>query len=93
MAKQKSGMRIRLSDERRAALIEAITHYFEQEFDEPLSQYRAEALLDFFMKSLGPPIYNQGVRDAISAVQQKLGDLEGEVYEAESGNLAESRKP
>jgi uncharacterized protein (DUF2164 family) len=51
--------------------------------DEPLSDFRAEALLDFFIAELGPPVYNQGVRDAAGYLQQKLSDIEGDVYERE----------
>jgi uncharacterized protein (DUF2164 family) len=83
MAKRQTSTRIRLSDERRAALIEALKHYFTDEFDEPLSDYRADGLLAFFLRELGPPVYNQGVRDASSFVQQKLADIEGEIYERE----------
>ena len=84
MANQ-SPMRIRLSPERRGNLLTAIKEYFSAEFDEPLSDFRAEALLDFFVRGLGPPVYNQGVRDACSFMQEKLGDIEGDVYERESG--------
>ena len=74
-------MRIRLSPERRASLVRAVKHYFSAEFDEPVSDFRAQGLLDFFVRELGPPVYNQGVRDAAGFVQAKLADLEGEVYE------------
>jgi uncharacterized protein (DUF2164 family) len=30
-------------------------------------------------------VYNQGVRDAAGFVQEKLADIEGEVYEREPG--------
>ena len=76
-------MRIRLADERRASLIRSIKNHFDEEFDEPLSDFRAEALLDFFVRELGPPVYNQGVRDACGYMQEKLGDIEGEVFETE----------
>ena len=80
-----SPMRIRLSPERRATLLRAIKEYFSAEFDESLSDFRAQGLLDFFVRELGPPVYNQGVRDAASFVQQKLTDIEGEIYEHEVG--------
>ena len=76
-------MRIRLSADRRASLLLAITSHFASEFDEPISAYRAEALLDFFVRELGPPVYNQGVRDASGYIQSKLADIEGDVYERE----------
>ena len=76
-------MRIRLSPERRAALLRVTKEYFAAEFDETLSDFRAQALIDFFVRELGPPVYNQGVRDAASFMQAKLGDIEGDVFERE----------
>jgi uncharacterized protein (DUF2164 family) len=76
-----SPMRIRLSPERRAALIRAIKAHVSADFDEVLSDFRAEALLDFFVRELGPLVYNQGVRDTASYLQGKLQDIEGDVYE------------
>ena len=76
-------MKIHLSPDRRAALLETLTAYYATEFDETLSAFRAESLLDFFVRELGPPLYNQGVRDAAAYMQAKLGDIEGEVYERE----------
>jgi uncharacterized protein (DUF2164 family) len=76
-------MRIRMSDDRRAALLRAIKGHFDAEFDDAISDFRAEGLLDFFVRELGPPVYNQGVRDACAYVQDKLGDIEGEIYEPE----------
>jgi uncharacterized protein (DUF2164 family) len=78
-----SPMRIRLAPERRTALLRSIQQHFEEEFDDRLSHFRAERLLEFFIQELGPAVYNQGVRDACAAMQEKLGDLEGEVYETE----------
>lgn len=76
-------MRIRLTEDRRIRLLRSIQQYFVQEFDEPISDFRAEALLDFFVCELGPPVYNQGVRDAAGFIQDKLTDIEGDVYERE----------
>lgn len=76
-------MRIRLSGERRVRMLDSIKRYFDDYFDEPISDFRAQGLLDFFVAELGPAVYNQGVRDACGALQEKLGDLEGEVYEPE----------
>ena len=75
--------RITLTPERESMLIEAIQAYVDAEFDESLSEFRARALLAFFVRELGPPIYNQGVRDAVQYVQTKLNDIEGDVHEIE----------
>jgi uncharacterized protein (DUF2164 family) len=76
-------MRIQLSPDRRAILIRSLKNYFDEEFDETLSDFRAEGLLDFLVRELGPPVYNQGVRDAHAFMHARLADLEGEVYERE----------
>ena len=78
-----SPLRIHLDDERRARLIRAVQRHFEDELDEPLSDFRAEGLVDLFVRELGPPVYNQGVRDAARFVQEKLTDIEGDVFERE----------
>jgi hypothetical protein len=48
-----SPLRVRLSRERRSILVDAIQRHFREEFDEELSTFRAEALLDFFIPSSG----------------------------------------
>ena len=67
-------------------MLRALKDYTTAEFDEPLSEFRAEGLLDFFIRELGPPVYNQGVRDAAAFVQSKLTDIDGEIYETETSD-------
>jgi uncharacterized protein (DUF2164 family) len=81
----RSPQRIRLTPERRASLLAAVQEHFASEFDEPLSTFRAEGLVDFFVRELGPPVYNQGVRDAAGYIQDKLADIEGEILELDAG--------
>lgn len=83
MPKQPRPMRIRLSPERRAALVMVVQDHFRTEFDEELSDFRAEAIVDLFVAVLGPPVYNQGVRDAAAYVAGKLDEIEGEIFEPE----------
>jgi uncharacterized protein (DUF2164 family) len=64
-------------------MIQLIEGYFLEHFDEPISTFRAEQLLDFFIEKLGPPVYNQAIRDAHAFIQEKLTDLEGDFYEPE----------
>jgi uncharacterized protein (DUF2164 family) len=63
-------MRIRLSDDRRARVLAAVKRHFDAEFDDPISDFRANGLLDLFLRELGPAVYNQGVRDACGYVQE-----------------------
>ena len=76
-------MRIRLREERRERMIRSIQRYFAEHFDDQLSDFKAQQILDFFVLELGAPVYNQAIRDAHAFVQEKLTDLEGEFYEPE----------
>jgi len=77
-------MRIKLSDERNKAFLDTLQKFYLEEFDEKLSAFRAQRLLEYFIKTLGPPIYNQAISDARAFMQQKLDDLDVEYYESES---------
>ncbi|MCP5055645.1 MAG: DUF2164 domain-containing protein [bacterium] len=74
-------MRVHVTDERRAGLIEAVQGFFADRFDEDLGDLKAGLILDFFVLRLGPPIYNQAISDAHEFIHEKLVDLEGEFYE------------
>ncbi len=84
LGQRTSPMRIRLTDERRERLVRAIQVLFLDEFDETLSDFKSEQILDFFVRELGAPVYNQAIRDAHTFLREKLVDLEGEFYEPES---------
>ncbi|MEM7416979.1 MAG: DUF2164 domain-containing protein [Gemmatimonadota bacterium] len=77
-------MALTLSDDRRVALILRLRGFYLEEFEEEVSDFRAEKVLDFFLETLGPPVYNQAVQDARGFVLRKLDDLDGEVFEAEA---------
>jgi uncharacterized protein (DUF2164 family) len=78
-----SPTRIKLSDEAREDLGTAIRQFFVAEFDRELSEFQAEHLIDFFVRHLGAPVYNQAIQDARTFLQEKLDDLDGEFYEPE----------
>jgi uncharacterized protein (DUF2164 family) len=76
-------MRIKLSDDARAQLIDAVGRLFADEFDRELSEFQAKRLIDFFVRRLAAPVYNQAIQDARGFLQTKLDDLDGEFYEPE----------
>ena len=71
---------ITLSPEQRERLTGQLQTLFQAEFDESLSAFRAEQVLDLMLETLGPGIYNQAVQDVRAHLQSKLDDLDGEVY-------------
>jgi uncharacterized protein (DUF2164 family) len=75
--------RIVLSAERRTDLIATVQHFVATEFDQNLSEFQAQRLLDFFIRHLGAPVYNQAVQDVRAFLQDKVADLDVEFYEPE----------
>jgi len=81
--KSAAPMRVRLSEERRETIIALLKDHFAEEFDEELSNYRAGRILEFFVRTLGPSVYNQAIQDARKFLLGKLEDLDVEFYENE----------
>ena len=75
---------ITLPPQRRDALCRVVQQKFRTEFDEALSQYQAEEIVDLMLKAMGPAVYNQAVQDVRAHLQGKLDDLDGEVWVDES---------
>jgi uncharacterized protein (DUF2164 family) len=73
-------MRITLSDERKQTIIGRLTAVYASEFDLDLSPFQAGRVLDFFIKNLGPPVYNQAIQDARKFFSDKLEDLDTDFY-------------
>lgn len=74
-------MRIRLTDERRERMLRSIRKFFDEKLDQQLGDFAAQRILDFFVKELGAPVYNQAIQDARAFLQGKLDDLDVEYYE------------
>lgn len=78
-------MTIQLDEARRERLNARLRASYQEEFDEHLSSFRAEQLLDFTLSTLGPQIYNQAVQDALAYMHQRLADLDVEVHALDEG--------
>ena len=74
-------MRIRLTDERRERTLRSIRKFYAEALEQELSEFTAGRILDFFVKELGAPLYNQAIQDARKFLQEKLDDLDVEFYE------------
>ena len=72
--------RIELPDPQRKDAIASLKRYFEENF-EPVGELPAGLLLDFFLEEVGPAVYNKALSDAQIRLQQRVADLEGELYE------------
>lgn len=77
-------MAVRLDEDRRRELGAALQAFYLDALDEELSAFRADQLLDFFLEVAAPRVYNQAVQDARGYLQEKLDDLDGEIYAPEA---------
>lgn len=66
---------IQLTKEQQKESIEAIKSYYLTERDEEITELAASLLLDFIVKSIGPHIYNQAIKDSYSFMGEKIDEL------------------
>jgi uncharacterized protein (DUF2164 family) len=71
---------IEISKQARADAIASIQRYFQENMTEPIGDLPAGLLLNFFVEEVGPAIYNRAIRDAQARMQQRVTDLDGELY-------------
>lgn len=68
---------IKLSKENRDDMISSIKNYFAEEREEEIGDLSATLILNFFMEELALPIYNQGVYDAYTYMNDRVEDILG----------------
>ncbi len=77
-------MHIKLTDDRREALLATLKEFYAEHFDEQLSQFKADRIIDFFVAVLGPAVYNQAIQDARAFLFERLEDLDATFYEPDA---------
>jgi uncharacterized protein (DUF2164 family) len=76
-------MTVALSDEARKHALSSIRRFWTENLDAEVGDLQAIAVLDFFLKEIGPSVYNTGVADAQVYLHDRVADLEGTCYEPE----------
>jgi uncharacterized protein (DUF2164 family) len=66
-----------------AYLIGSIRRFFSEHLDEEIGDLKAERVLEFCVKEIGPSVYNQAIADARAYFQKATSDLGDIRYEAE----------
>ena len=64
-----------ISDERRKNTIESIMRFFETELDQKIGVITSESLLDFVLENVSHDIYNKGVSDLTTLLEERFHDL------------------
>lgn len=65
----------RLTDEKRKEVINEIIYFFESERNEEIGHIAAEQILNFFLERIGPDLYNRGIEDSKTALQNRFEEL------------------
>jgi len=74
-------MAIDLDKDARDAAIASMQRYFKANFEEPLGNLQAAALLDYFLQEIGPSVYNAAIVDAQACMQNRVMELDIECHE------------
>jgi uncharacterized protein (DUF2164 family) len=73
----------KLPFDQKKALMEKIQYYFEYELGETLGDLATENMIEFMPLTLGPLVYNEALKDARAAVNERILSLEDELYTLE----------
>ena len=71
---------IELPKQMRTDAIASLRRYFEEEMAAPIGELAAGLLLNYFLEEIGPAIYNRAIADAQGRMQQRVSDLNGELF-------------
>jgi uncharacterized protein (DUF2164 family) len=78
-------MAITLSAEAARQLRASVKRYVAEHLEQDIGDLKADGLLDYFLKEIGPTVYNQAIADAQQYFQSRALDLEGVCFEREFG--------
>jgi uncharacterized protein (DUF2164 family) len=76
-------MSIKMSNDTEQYLLGSIKRFAAEHLDGKIGDLKASLILEFFLREVGPSVYNQAIADAQSYFQEKAADLGGVRYQAE----------
>ena len=78
---------IRLEQKSKQELVQRLQRYMGDELEIEVGGFDAEFLLDFFAGQVGCFYYNQGLADALSAIENKVQEFSDLVCELEKDTV------
>ncbi len=66
---------IKVTKERRDAMVYEIKYYFSKEREEEIGDLASGLILDFILEKIAPEFYNQGVYDSHKYMEDAVEDL------------------
>ena len=74
---------ITLSPDAKKQAIASLKRYVEENLDQQIGDLKADLLLDYVLRELGPTIYNRAIADAKDFFQERTADLDAVCYRKE----------
>lgn len=74
---------IELSEQEKERALASIKRYFLENEDEEMGDLKAALLLDFFVREIGPSVYNHAIGEARAFFEERAADLDGICYQVE----------
>lgn len=84
---------IELTKDARKEAVASIERYFRENMEERIGNIAAGALLNFFMKEVGPTIYNKAVLNVQERLQARLSEIDIEYMKTNSNSGGGTRSP
>lgn len=81
-----------IPDEARKQAVGSIRRYFSEELDQDIGELKAGLVLDYFLREIGPTVYNRAIADARTYFEARSADLESVCYQAEFPFWSKSAK-
>ncbi len=79
----RGGNVITLETKAKKQAVASIRRYFAENLEQDIGDLKAGLLLDYFLREIGPCVYNAAIADAQVFVRDRLVDLEATCYEKE----------
>ena len=76
-------MAIALSKDTEKYLLGSVKRFFSEELDEEIGDLKAQRVLAFMLKEVGPSVYNQAMADAQGWMKEKVEELGDARYDPE----------
>ena len=83
---------IRLDQKSKKELVERLQEYMADDLKIEIGGFDAEFMLDFFAEQIGGFYYNQGLADALGAVEKKIEEFSDLVYALEKDTSVSAEK-
>jgi uncharacterized protein (DUF2164 family) len=74
---------IELKPEERKRARASVRRFCDEHLDLDIGDLKADLVIEFFLRELGPTVYNGAIADAQAFLRDRVADLEGVCYEPE----------